>query len=178
MKIDERHRLRPLQIEDAQALFNILNDQRQQMRVWLPFVDGTHKMEDTRDAMTSFCTPENPQFCILCDDEVVGLIGFKETDTDCKKTEIGYWLSFDHQGKGLMTGAVKLLLAYAFNEMQMNRVTIKVAEQNHKSRSIPERLGFTQEGVERDGELLVDNVFTNIVVYGLLKKEYLEETSK
>lgn len=178
MIIDEKHKLRPLQVEDAQALFNILDSQRQQMRVWLPFVDKTKKMEDTQNAFASFCTPENPQFAILCQDEVVGLIGFKETDFASKKTEIGYWLSFDHQGKGLMTRAVKLLLDYAFNEKQLNRVTIKAAEQNKKSRRIPQSLGFTQEGIERDGELLVDNIYTDIVVYNLLKKEYLEQKNK
>lgn len=58
--------------------------------------------------------------------------------------------------------------------MGMNRVQIKVAIDNKKSRKIPEKLGFQIEGIEREGELLVDNVYTDIAVYSLLKKEYLK----
>lgn len=174
MIIDQDYSLRQLEIDDAQALFDILDSQREQMRVWLPFVDHTHQAENIRIAFASFATPPNMQFSIRNGKEIIGLIGFKDTDTVNKKTEIGYWLSFDHQGKGIMTQAVRKLLSYAFHDMQMNRVTIRAAVENHKSRSIPERLGFKQEGVERDGELLVDNVYTDIAVYSMLQKEYLE----
>lgn len=175
MIIDQNYSLRQLEKNDAEALFDILNRQREQMRVWLPFVDNTLEAEDIRESMPSFATPPNIQFCILYDKEVIGLIGFKDTDIVNKRTEIGYWLSFDYQGKGVMTQAVRRLLSYAFRDMQMNRVVIRVAEGNQKSRSIPECLGFKQEGMERDGELLVDNVYTDIVVYSLLKKDYLEQ---
>jgi ribosomal-protein-serine acetyltransferase len=50
-------------------------------------------------------------------------------------------------------------------------VEIQCGEDNHKSRAIPERLGFQQEGIIRDGEFLYDH-FHDVVVYGLLKKEW------
>ena len=179
MIIDQDYCLRLLNLaDDAQPLFNILDSQRAKMRVWLPFVDYSLKAEDTREGLQAIDTEANPHFCILFRNEVVGLIGFKDTDTTNKRTEIGYWLSSDHQSKGVMTRAVQQLLHYAFNDMQMNRVTIKAAVLNDKSRNIPQRLGFCQEGVERDGELLVDNLYTDIVVYSLLKKEYEELKQK
>lgn len=46
----------------------------------------------------------------------------------------------------------------------------KIAVGNTESRKIPERLGFEREGIERDGELLVDSAFTDIAVYRLFKK--------
>jgi ribosomal-protein-serine acetyltransferase len=48
---------------------------------------------------------------------------------------------------------------------------IKCAEDNLKSRAIPERLGFTKEGIIRDGELLNDG-YVNCVIYGILKSEW------
>ena len=71
-----------------------------------------------------------------------------------------------------MTSSVEALIDYAFNKIGINRIQIRVAIKNIPSRSIPERLGFSLEGIERDGELLVDNQFTDIAVYSLLKREY------
>ena len=86
-------------------------------------------------------------------------------------TEIGYWLSEKAQGKGIMTRAVKKLIAFAFEERGMNRIVIKCAVGNTKSKNIPKRLGFTYEGTERDGELLAGGIYTDIEVYSLLKRD-------
>jgi len=65
----------------------------------------------------------------------------------------------------------KALLHFAFDELNINRVQIKCAVGNTPSKNIPKRLGFKFEGIERDGELLVDNQFTDIEVYSLIKKD-------
>lgn len=164
--------LNPLSVDDIFKIFNTLDTEREYMREWLPFVDSTNVVEDTASYVNHVLHTEDKQFTIWYKDKFVGLIGFKGTDTDNKKIEIGYWLSQYVQGKGIMTRSVSKLLEYAFNDMDMNRVQIKVAVANQKSRNIPERLGFQFEGIERDGELLVNNVYTDIAVYSLLKKEY------
>lgn len=164
--------LYPLSVDDIFKIFNTLNDEREYMREWLPFVDTTQAVEDTANFVNHVLQTEDKQFTIYYQDKFVGLVGFKDTDKANKKTEIGYWLSQFAQGKGIMMKSVFRLLELAFAEMDINRIQIKVAVDNHKSRRIPERLGFQLEGVEREGELLVDGVFTNIAVYSLLKKEF------
>lgn len=72
------------------------------MRVWLPFVDSTHKIGDTKKAIDYLVDGINEQFYILYKNKFVGLIGFKDTDTNNKKTEIGYWLSLYVQGNGII----------------------------------------------------------------------------
>lgn len=164
--------LNPLSVDDIFKIFNTLNDEREYMREWLPFVDTTNEAEDTANYVNFVLQTEDKQFTIYYQNKFVGLIGFKGTDTTNNKTEIGYWLSQYAQRKGIMTQSVKKLIELAFSEMGMNRIQIKVAVDNTKSRRIPERLGFMEEGVERDGELLVDNIYTDIVVYSLLKSEF------
>lgn len=164
--------LYPLSVDDIFKIFNTLNDEREYMREWLPFVDATHAVEDTANFVNHVLQTEDKQFTIYYEDKFVGLVGFKDTDRTNKKTEIGYWLSQFAQGKGIMMKSVLRLLELAFTEMDINRIQIKVAVDNHKSRRIPEKLGFQIEGVERDGELLVDGAFTNIAVYSFLKKEF------
>jgi len=164
--------LYPLSVDDIFKIFNTLNEERDYMREWLPFVDTTQAVEDTGNYVRYVLETGEKQFTIYYKDQFVGLVGFKDIDNDNHKTEIGYWLSQYAQGKGIMTRTVDKLLEYAFNKMEMNRVQIKVAMDNQKSRNIPEKLGFQVEGIERDGELLVENKYTDIVVYSLLKREY------
>lgn len=170
--------LNPLSEKDIPDIFNVLNNEREYMRVWLPFVDFTHEIDDTRNFVTSVLQGTDKQFAISCKDKFVGLVGFKDTDPVNHKTEIGYWLSQYAQGKGVMVHSVLKLIEYAFDEMKMNRIQIKVAVDNHKSKRIPEKLGFSVEGIERDGELLVDNVYTDIAVYSLLKREFKDKSCK
>jgi len=172
IQVSDEITLYPLSVDDIFKIFNTLNNERDYMREWLPFVDTTHDVEDTGNYVRYVLQTGEQQFTIYYKDKFVGLAGFKDIDKDNHKTEIGYWLSKNAQGKGIMTQTVCKLLKYAFCEMDINRVQIKVAIDNKKSRNIPEKLGFEVEGIERDGELLVDNVYTDIVVYSLLKREY------
>lgn len=172
IKLTEDILLRPLVAEDVADIFRTLDTEREYMREWLPFVDHTHQEEDTAKAMEKMIGSPSHQYTIRHQGELIGLIGFKDRDDTNKKIEIGYWLSQYQQGKGIMTRSVKALIAYAFDTLEMNRVQIKVAIGNAKSNRIPQRLGFTAEGVERDGELLVDNKYTDLNIYSLLKREY------
>lgn len=70
-----------------------------------------------------------------------------------------------------MTVCAKVLIQYVFEEFDINRVEIRVATRNPKSRAIPERLGFTQEGVLRSDERLRGE-FSDSYVYSLLRDEY------
>ncbi len=166
--------LRLLSPDDAKYIFRTIDTERAYLREWLPFVDYTQKVEDSIEYVQSTLNSIEKQFGVYHCNTFVGLIGCNRTDMDNKRTEIGYWLSEKMQGKGIIIRSVYRLLAFAFNEWGMNRVQIRVAVDNVKSKKIPEKLGFYLEGIERDGELLVDNKFTDIAVYSLLKKEFQE----
>ena len=51
------------------------------------------------------------------------------------------------------------------NKDRLPRIQIKCAVENRSSSNIPKRLGFKFEGIERDGEPLIGNVFTDLEVY-------------
>lgn len=86
---------------------------------------------------------------------------------DDRATSLGYWLAKAAQGKGLVTRGVSALLGLAFDEWKLNRVEIHAAPDNAPSRAVPERLGFTQEGVLRQVERIGDR-YEDSVVYSLL----------
>lgn len=172
--INENITLQEISLADVGDIFYTIDSQRAYLRKWLPFVDFTKEENDTLNFVQGVIDRGEKTYIIRENDKFVGLIGFKDIDAINQKAEIGYWLSEHAQGKGIMIQSVKKLLCLGFGNMGLNRIQIKAAVDNHRSRRIPERLGFMCEGTERDGELLVDNKFTDIANYGLLKKEFKE----
>lgn len=170
--VAEGIKLLPLSVDYIETIFNLLNDERDYMREWLPFVDATHSSDDIAAFVNDVLQTDNKHFVISYKDKIVGLIGFKDIDTANRRTEIGYWLSQYAQGNGIMQRSVYSFVGYALDKLDLNRIQIKAAVDNKKSRNIPEKLGFLLEGIERDGELLVENKYTDIAVYSLLKREY------
>ena len=170
--------LRALQLEDAEDIYNTIDSQREHLSRWLPFVTFTTSLEFTKGFVESVVNlpieSSEPTFTIRKGDEFIGLIGFKTTDRDNHKTEIGYWLSESEQGKGVITRAVTTLCKYAFDEISMNRVQIKCAVGNTPSCNIPKRLGFTFEGIERAGEQFPDGSFKDLEIYSFLKNDFLQ----
>lgn len=170
--------LKQLEETDAKAIFSIIDSQREYLGRWLPFVAGTKTVDDTLAFIRSVNeTPEFFQelvFCIHYQNEFAGLIGLKFNPLDKvnKRTEIGYWLSEPFQKKGIVTQSARMLMEYAFDKLELNRIVIKCASGNQLSRNIPERLGFSHEGTERDGERFPDGHFVDLEVFSLLKKEW------
>jgi len=169
-------KLKLLELSDANDIFRTIDSQREYMRKWLPFVDFTKEVTDTRlfiiSTLESSKKTKELTFVIHFKHAFVGLIGFKDTDRTNKKTEIGYWLSEKYQKRGIMTNSVKKLMHLAFEDLGINRIQIKCATGNIHSKNIPIRLGFTLEGIECEGELLSGNIFTDLEVYSMLKKDF------
>lgn len=175
LKIDPNITLRQLEQTDSIDIFNLINSQRAHLGKWLPFVEFTQKLSDTEKFVSSAVNaPEEKLeylFTIRKQEEFVGIIGFKDTDKANKRTEIGYWLSENFQKQGIVTKSVNKLCDFAFTQLGINRIQIKCAVENKASINIPKRLGFIFEGIERQGELLTGNVFTDLEVYSKLNND-------
>lgn len=175
IKVNGDITLKQVEQSDTHSIFHTINTQRKYLGKWLRFVELTKDISDTQRFVTAVInTPENKlefTFTIRKNHEFVGLIGLTGTDIQNRKTEIGYWLSEKFQKQGIVTKSVKALCSFAFDTLNLNRVQIKCAVQNHPSRNIPQKLGFKLEGIERDGELLTGNAFTDMEIYSLLKSD-------
>lgn len=169
-------KLKPLEMDDTIGIFSIINRQREYIGRWLPFVQYTKKVEDTKKFVASMLDGPDKHtskvYSIMIAEELIGLISFKDISQVNKSTEIGYWISEDYQGQGIMTNAVRRLCAIAFDEWELNRIVIKCAEENIPSKRIPQKIGFRYEGTERESILMIDGQFANLEVFSLLKKDH------
>jgi ribosomal-protein-serine acetyltransferase len=173
--IEEGLSLRTFEHDDAKELFALTDSSRAYLRCWLPWLDATRSLQDTRTFIESGLRQSAAnlgfQNGIWHEGRLVGVIGYHHVDWPNRCTNIGYWLGEQFQGRGLMTKACRALVEYAFDIWRMNRVEIRCAAENLKSRAIPERLGFTSEGVLHEAEWLYDH-FVDHVVYGMVLKEW------
>jgi ribosomal-protein-serine acetyltransferase len=167
--------LRLLEERDAAELYALIDRNRDHLRPWLPWVDGTRgpasALELIRTTRKQAAANDGIQTAIVDAGAIVGIAGFHRVDWANRVTSIGYWLSADHQGRGTMTEAVRTLVDVAFGAWALHRVEIQAAVENHRSRAIPERLGFRQEGVRRQAERHGDR-YVDLVLYAMLAADW------
>ena len=92
-------------------------------------------------------------------------------DGPARSGEVGYWLDAGFEGRGLVTRAVTVVLDQAFGPLGLHRVELRTSPANERSRSVAQRLGFTQEGVLREAAAFPGERRDD-VVYGLLASEW------
>lgn len=177
--IEEGIELRPLQVFHTEPLYHLIKASKQHLREFLIFVDLTTKEEHTRqfveETVLSNAKMKTFVSVIYVDNQVAGLVGFNDIDYQNKRAEIGYWLGEPYIGQGIMTKSAEKLIAYGFDALQLNRMDLKAASTNTKSRAVAERLGFKEEGIIRQAEWMHDH-YLDHVHYGLLKHEYNKRT--
>jgi len=169
---DDCH-LRLLREADARELHRLVERNRRYLSEWMPWAaDQTLERTVGFIRTTERRLADNNGFeaAIVLGGRIVGALGFPGVDWVARSTSIGYWLDEAHQGRGLMTSAVRALIEHAFGDWELHRVEIRAAAGNLRSRAIPERLGFEQEGVLREAERVGDR-YQDLVVYGLLAPE-------
>jgi ribosomal-protein-serine acetyltransferase len=170
--LGEGAELRRYRLEDADAIFAIVDADRERLRRWLPWIDPTHSAEDERTwlAMVLADADQMEGYGIFVDGVLAGGAGMRigPFNVAC---EIGYWIGSAFEGGGLVTRACRALIDHAFGEAGLHRVVILAGTENVRSRAVAERLGFTQEGVAREEGLAAEG-FHDLVIYGLLEHEW------
>lgn len=174
-KIDEHLSLKLVEAKDAKRIFELIDSSRSYLRQWLPWVDFTNNINDSNEfikaSMRGYAENKSMNTAILYKGEIVGLASFNHIDWFNKIVYIGYWLGEGYQGKGIMTNVAYALTDYAINELHLNRVEIRAAVDNKRSRAIPERLGFVYEGQIRQGEWLYDH-YVDLAIYSMIASEW------
>lgn len=105
-------------------------------------------------------------FAIDIGGEVVGAIGVDMRLDIYRKTPLlGYWISPDHRGKGVVTQAVELITNYAFTHLDIICIQANTLSNNPASMRVLEKAGFTKQGilpksVIKDGEILDEHLYT------------------
>ena len=171
----ERLELRTLVPGNADEVFEVINRNRKHLRPWLPWVDDVKSPYNTRQTIEKwrrqFKDKSDYVFGIFSGGNYIGNIGLHNVNWQSDSAMIGYWLSPQWQGKGIMTDCVRALINFGFGELDLNSIHIACAHANKKSRAVPERLGLVQEGMLQDC-LKYHGVYYDEIIYGIVKRNW------
>jgi ribosomal-protein-serine acetyltransferase len=175
-KVNEQIDLRLLQPLHAEEIYKLVDGNRAHLKEWLGWVNNIKSADDYRETiipiwLKQFADNNGFNAGIYLRGKLIGMISLHYINWKTKHTSIGYYLGKESEGKGIIISCVKSLMDYAFEDLKLNKVEIQCAEGNVKSRNIPERIGFKQEGISRDAEFINDH-YNDIVTYSMLRSEW------
>ena len=88
------------------------------------------------------------------------------------RAELGYVLSREYWGKGLMPEAVRAVICFGFERAELNRVEARCIVENTASARVMEKAGMTCEGTLREREFIKGS-YRDIKLYSILRREFI-----
>ena len=103
----------------------------------------------------------------------LGQCNLMMVDNVSRKAEMAMVLQAQHAGQGIGTQAGELLMDFAFRQMNLNRVHLRVYADNLRAIRLYRKLGFRQEGCLRE-DTYRDGAYRDTLAMGLLRREWME----
>jgi ribosomal-protein-serine acetyltransferase len=173
--------LRLLTEAHTHTLHALIERNRAYLRDWLSWVDSTRTLEDARRmirfGLRQHARHDGLNAGVWYHGALIGVVSYNFIHHGHSLTELGYWLDAEHQGRGLMTAACRAMIDYAFTRLALQRVEIRCAVGNDRSRAIPERLGFTLEGISAQLDWVADH-YVETIVYSLSAADWQAQEGK
>ena len=121
---------------------------------------------------TKVKTGDAVQFIIELDGRPVGSVYLRDIDTYNKKAEFGIFIGEDYaRGYGVGKEATRQIIEYAFNHLNLNKIFLRVFEENVVAISCYKNVGFKYEGCARE-DVIVNGEKRNIIFMSMLKEEW------
>ncbi len=177
----ERLTLRPVELSDADNIktnINNINISRYLTVVPFPYTDSDATWW-VNNCVSGRDSSEKITFALLVKPsiEVVGHVSFYAINLINQTAEIGYWLGESYWRNGYISEAVRAILPYGFQELDLRRLTIRVFAENQASAMLAEKLGFKFEGLLRQAvRCRATSKIHDEKIYGLLREEWLDSS--
>lgn len=163
--------LRALERSDLE-LIHQLNNNRNIMSYW--FEEPYESFDELTDLYNEHIHDNTERRFIAEDNNKnsIGLVELIEIDYIHRKAEFGIIIAPNHQGKGLARIIIKSALNYAFTILNLNKVYLIVAEENHRAIHLYRESGFIEEG-HLIQEYFADGQYRNVIRMYILQVDYL-----
>jgi [ribosomal protein S5]-alanine N-acetyltransferase len=169
----ERLILRKMTLDDAEAVFAYASDPRvSRYTLW----EAHRYIEDSRAFLELEVSKREsggePDWGIVYkgDHRLVGTCGIISWEPQHARAEIGYALSREYWGRGLMPEAARAMIRFGFERMSLNRIEARCIAENAASTRVMEKAGMTHEGTLKQREL-IKGAYRDIEVYAILREE-------
>lgn len=167
----ERLTLRPYRTHDAARLVELLADRdvsRTTLNIPYPYTpDDAVKYISFA---TSVDTEDGYMWAITHNAEIIGGISLR-IERRHNRAETGYWVGKSYWGKGFVTEAVKAILKFGFDKLNLNKIYAQAFPNNPASSRVMEKVGMQYEGCLRE-HVRRDSIYHDLRIYSILKEDY------
>jgi ribosomal-protein-serine acetyltransferase len=140
--------------DDAGAFVELVRKNFERLAPWFSWTTGGFSEQPVRayvaEADALWRGGHEYPYGLWDGEALAGYTGLHRIDRHNAIVRIGYWIDGGYEGRGIIRASTRALVDRAFFDLHLNRVEIRCAPQNHASRRVPERLGFTLEGTHRE----------------------------
>ena len=161
--------IRPITYDDTENIIKWRNSEYVNSR----FIDRRLFTKESHEAwLKNYVeTGRVAQFIILLDGEAVGSVYLRDIDPDTKEAEYGIFIGEESaRGKGVGTKSAKLILKYAFEELGLKKIFLRVLKNNPGAVRSYEKAGFKK--IDRVDTLTVDGETLEVIFMELEKKDF------
>jgi len=177
--IDDTLSLRVLEPSDAEALYALIDRNREYLRPWFRWAPNVKDAGEVRQRLEQELhgyEKHGTAYCgVIAESKLVGLVYLCDHDLRNNRAEIGYWLDQNEQGKGYALRASKTMVDYCFGILEVERVSVNAELNNARSRGLAERLGFTFEGERHRWSRFPDGSYQDLACYRMLREDWVSD---
>ncbi len=170
----ERLLLRKMSLDDAEAVLAYASDPEvTRYVIWETHRSREDSESFLRSVVGSYENAEEATWGIVYkgDRRFVGGCGIVGWDPDHARAEMGYVLSREYWGRGLMPEAVRAMIRFGFERMGLNRIEARCIAENAASARVMEKAGMAYEGTLRQREF-IKGAYRDMKVYSILRSEF------
>ena len=106
--------------------------------------------------------------------QIIGTIGWMWIQRDNASAEVGYSLARDFWNRGIMTEALRAVIAHGFKSMNLNRIEAQHETTNPASGAVMRKCGMTHEGTLRQ-RLYNKGKYVDVDLYAILKQDHKKQ---
>lgn len=144
--------IRPYSPSDALAVWEAIEESRASLARWTPDIARRATVGEVRTGLAQVCAARARGQRLIygiwrrADWRLLGEVGLHDVDWARQTGTVGYWLRLSARGQGFVREAVDVLQAHARASLGLRRLEAHIAEENHASRRVVERLGYLLTG--------------------------------
>lgn len=165
----DRIELCTAETEDVEFLQEAVSDPS----IWKAVGRNTpYNLEQEREFFQNvFCNQQSIHLLITVGNDPIGVVAFEGIDNEVGTAEINYWIVPSSRREGYGTEAVDRFVQYGFDQLHFHKIVARVSEFNDPSKRLLERIGFAEEGVQREQEF-IDGTYQDRHWYGIVEHEW------
>ena len=170
----QRLLLRAIKRSDLDDMFEYSSDPRtSKYLLWTPHKNKDYTKDFIELILAKYKSKEYNDWAIIYKKtgKMIGTCGFTRIDEDNSIVEIGYVINPEYWGMGIATEALQTVMAFSFEQLNVNRVECKFMFGNEASLSVMKKAGMKLEGYQRDA-IYAKGKYHTIGIASMLKREY------